>query len=280
MPNVEKAAGFMTRLRLSITRTLPLAAAVALFAATPPCARAQELQTEAPQEAPSTPQPSAPQAPAPPSAPTTQSPDAAPAPTLTMFPHSETAPWYIAGQANFVEQLHARFPAKYSGTNSLLPDAQTANSRLGTVFLGYSLTRNLEFFLDVEDASGHGLSRTLGLANFPDLDAVRANGTSSAPYFARMMMRWVIPFSTKLAPATRNFLGLAAALPERRLEVRLGKFSMPDFFDINAVGSDSHLQLLGWGMDNNAAYDYAADTHGYTYGLLVEYHQPNLVLRY
>ena len=38
--------------------------------------------------------------------------------------------------------------------------------------------------------------------------------------------------------------------------------SLVDFFDINPVGSDSHLQFTNWTVDNNGAYDYAADTRG------------------
>jgi high affinity Mn2+ porin len=49
----------------------------------------------------------------------------------------------------------------------------------------------------------------------------------------------------------------------RRLEFRFGKFGMNDFFDINDVGTDSHSQFLNWTVDNNGAYDYAADTRGY-----------------
>ena len=199
---------------------------------------------------------------------------------LTLFPHSESARWFIAGQANFVFQGHPSFPAKYSGAHSLQPPAQTANSRVGTLFTGLQLTHDLELLVDIEDSSGHGLSTTLGVAGFPNLDAVRASGASAKPYFARMMLHWIVPLSDTRAPAERNFLSLARALPERRFEIRLGKFGMVDFFDANAVGSDSHFQFLGWAIDNNAAYDYSADTHGYTYGLLVEYYQPHLVIRY
>ncbi len=205
--------------------------------------------------------------------------DSSPDP-LTFFPHTESAPWFLAGQANVVFQWHGRFPAKYSGANSFQPDPQTANSRVETLYTGLKLTHGLEALVDIEDATGHGLSTTLGIAGFPDLDAVRASGTSSKPYFARMMLHWIVPLSSARAPAERNFLSLARELPERRLEFRLGKFGMVDFFDVNGPGNDSHMQFLGWGIDNNAAYDYAADTHGYTYGLLVEYYQPHLVLRY
>ena len=52
-----------------------------------------------------------------------------------------------------------------------------------------------------------------------------------------------------------------------------------DLFDINAVGTDSHLQFTNWTVDNNGAYDYAADTRGYTYGLIVEYDTPRWSLR-
>jgi high affinity Mn2+ porin len=53
-----------------------------------------------------------------------------------------------------------------------------------------------------------------------------------------------------------------------------------DFFDINDVGTDSHLQFLNWTVDNNGAYDYAADTRGYTIGLLAEYHDRNWAFRF
>jgi hypothetical protein len=48
--------------------------------------------------------------------------------------------------------------------------------------------------------------------------------------------------------------------------------STVDFFDLNSVGSDSHLQFMNWAVVNNGAYDYAADTRGYTYGLVAEYY--------
>ena len=46
---------------------------------------------------------------------------------------------------------------------------------------------------------------------------------------------------------------------------------MPDTFDVNSVGTDSHLQFTNWTIDNNGAWDYAADTRGYTVGGILEY---------
>src|SRR5262249_18002831 len=55
---------------------------------------------------------------------------------------------------------------------------------------------------------------------------------------------------------------------------------MADFFDINSVGSDSHLQFMNWTIDNNGAYDYAADTRGYTYGALVDFENRKWAVRF
>ncbi len=50
--------------------------------------------------------------------------------------------------------------------------------------------------------------------------------------------------------------------------------------DVNAVLSDSHQQFMNWTIDNNGAWDYAADTRGYTYGTDIEYQERNWGLRY
>ena len=78
----------------------------------------------------------------------------------------------------------------------------------------------------------------------------------------------------------RNPLSLFGELPQRRLEIRVGKFSMPDFFDQNSAGSDTHLQFLNWTVDNNGAYDYAADTRGYTVGAVADYEDPKFSLKF
>jgi hypothetical protein len=46
---------------------------------------------------------------------------------------------------------------------------------------------------------------------------------------------------------------------------------MPDFFDMNLVGTDTHFQFINWTTDNNGAWDYAADTRGYTVGFVADY---------
>jgi hypothetical protein len=78
----------------------------------------------------------------------------------------------------------------------------------------------------------------------------------------------------------RTQFSLATKVPERRLDLRAGKMSLPDVLDINGPGSDSHLQFLNWTADNNGAWDYAADTRGYTYAFVTEYDDHDWSARY
>ena len=109
------------------------------------------------------------------------------------------------------------------------------------------------------------LGEALGVAGFFNLDVVRNPTLSKAPYIARLMWHQIIPLGHEKVAADRNPFNLFRELPERRMELRFGKFSMADFFDLNTFGTDTNLQFMNWTVDNNGAYDYAADTRGFTF---------------
>ncbi|MGA8224038.1 MAG: carbohydrate porin [Candidatus Acidiferrales bacterium] len=200
--------------------------------------------------------------------------DSEPSDVITMFPHSESSRYWISGQANIILQWHPTFPAKYTGTNSLSPGAQSSTTHVLTLYTGFELTHTTEVFADIEDATGGGIGNALGLAGYTNLDSVRlVQGLplSKNPYFARLMLRQIIPLTDERAKAERDPLHLHTSVPARRIEFRIGKFDLVDFFDLNSFGSDSHLQFLNWTVDNNGAYDYAANTRGYTDGAILEY---------
>jgi hypothetical protein len=181
---------------------------------------------------------------------------------------------------NLIRQQDPAFPAKYSGPNSFEPGAEHATSRVETVYTGFQITGRLEILADFESAGGAGLSNALGIAGFPNVDVVRNPSLPQTPYVSRVMLHYTIPLSKEMTDATRNPLSLASKVPARRLELRLGKMSTVDFFDLNSVGSDSHLQFMNWAAVNNGAYDYAADTRGYTYGFLAEYYDGKWAARF
>ncbi len=207
--------------------------------------------------------------------PDSNSDDAASDDSVTVFPHSETSRYWISGQANIVFQWHPSFPAKYTGPNSLTPSVQSATTHVLTLYTGYELSENTEVFADVEYATGNGVGRAFGLAGYVNLDSVRTVEGSqlpTTPYFARLMLRQIIPLGDESVEEDRDEFHLARSVPARRIEFRFGKFSLVDFLDTNTWGSDSHLQFLNWTVDNDGAYDYAANTRGYTDGAIVEFY--------
>jgi high affinity Mn2+ porin len=188
-----------------------------------------------------------------------------------MFPHLRNPRYWLSAQANFIFQAHPSFHAPYSGKNSLNPNYEKATSRVLTLYSGMRLNNSTEILVDVEEAGGSALSTGLGLAGFTNLDIVRNPQLSKAPYLARGMVHTVIALSKDKVESERNPLSLFEELPRRRLEIRVGKFSTVDFFDQNSVATDTHFQFTNWTVDNNGAYDYAADTRGYTVGVVADY---------
>jgi high affinity Mn2+ porin len=194
---------------------------------------------------------------------------------LTMFPHSDSAPYLISGQANSIFQAHGHFHSPYEGTNSLRDVFEYKASEVATLYLGYqwhaNKRYNTDFIVDFENAGGRGISQALGLAGETNLDVVRNPTLSTTPYIARGEIHQIIGLTDEMTDQDRSQFALATKVPVRRFEIRIGKMSLPDTLDVNSVGTDSHLQFTNWTVDNNGAWDYAADTRGYTVGGILEY---------
>ncbi len=200
--------------------------------------------------------------------------------TAAMLSHFKDTRLWLTGQMNFIFQTHPSFPAAYSGKNSLSPNYEKATSRVLTLYTGMRLNNSIELLVDIEEAGGQALSTGLGLAGNTDLDIVRNPLLSKEPYLARGMIHKVFALSKDRIENQRNAFSLFDELPRRRVEVRFGKFSLPDFFDVNSVGSDTHFQFNNWTIDNNGAWDYAADTRGYTVGATADYEELNWGFRF
>jgi hypothetical protein len=198
----------------------------------------------------------------------------------SLLPHADDARWWVSGQANFVYQGHGDFTSPYEGPNSLRPDREDALSHLLTLYTGVRLASRTEAIFDVESAGGRGISDALGLAGFTNLDVVRNPTLGSTPYVARLFVHQTIALGPDTVHVDRGPLSLASEVPVRRIDVRAGKFSTADWLDLNGPGSDSHTQFLNWTADNNGAYDYAADTRGYSVGVEAEYQDRQWALRF
>lgn len=190
----------------------------------------------------------------------------------------------ITGQANVVFQAHPGFHSPYAGENSMLGRGEYKVSLVGTLYLGLQVHKyrrfNTDLIYDEESAGGRGVSEALGLAGFTNLDVVRNPSLGSTPYMARAQIHQTVGLSSQMVDADRTQFSLATKLPVRRIDLRVGKMSLPDVLDINGPGSDSHLQFLNWTADNNGAWDYAADTRGYTDAAVFEYDDHDFSARY
>ncbi len=206
------------------------------------------------------------------------------APVVTMAPHPDNQMWWISGQANIIIQGDLPFHSPYQGTNSLIPRGEYKTSMVGTLYTALRRSRsiryNTDFIFDLEAAEGRGLGEALGLAGFTNLDVVRNPYLGKVPYIARYQIHQVFGFTSKTTGQQTGFFALAPSVPLRRVEIRVGKLTLPDFFDVNGPGSDSHLQFMNWTVDNNGAWDYAADTRGYTVGGMAEYDDRIWSIRY
>jgi len=272
-PNSKQFVVSDTALALRRVRSNIFALALALWAITGAAPFVQAQQSDSPsiaatQNAQTTPAVAAPSDP--------PADDA----TESMLPHFKDTRLWLSGQANFIFQTHPEFHALYSGTHSLDPHYEKATSRVMTLYTGVRLNNSTEILVDIEEAGGTALTEGFGLAGNTDLDIVRNPSLSKAPYLGRGMIHKVFALSDDKVENQRTWSSLFEELPRRRLELRFGKFSMPDFFDINSVGSDTHFQFINWTTDNNGAYDYAADTRGYTVGLTADYEDRNWGFRF
>ncbi|MDR3741532.1 MAG: carbohydrate porin [Terracidiphilus sp.] len=203
---------------------------------------------------------------------------------VTMFPHAANSRYWLSGQANIIYQGRLPFHSTYEGVNSFRNSAEYKTSMIGTLYTGLRATHstryNTDLLLDFESAGGRGLSQALGLAGFTNVDVVRNPTLGSKPYIARYQIHQTIGLTSETVDQDANFFALADKVPARRIELRVGKMTLPDFFDVNSIGSDSHLQFMNWTTVNNGAWDYAADTRGYTVGGMAEYDDRSWSLRY
>lgn len=190
------------------------------------------------------------------------------------------ARWWLSAQVNSILQAQPGFHSPYEGDNSFRPDDHAQISYVTTVFAGYEVTSTTTIIVTGESAGGGGLSTALGLAGFTNLDVVRNPSLGPTPYVGTAMIDQIIPLGDETVANERNPLRIFHRVPTHRIEIRAGKMGTVYYFDNNTVGTDSHLQFMNWTIDNNGAYDYAADTRGYTLGAEIEYATPLWTVRY
>ena len=191
------------------------------------------------------------------------------------------ANWTIHAQITTVYQYHPAFRSAYSGINSLNDKAEGALSVTSTIFLGRKLWKGAALYFNPELSGGQGLSKTLGVAGFPDGEIYRVGNPTPTPFIARLYLQQNIRLGRSgddVKATDRN--QLAGKIPASRVTISLGRFCLSDFFDDNTYSHDARSQFLNWSLMAAGAWDFPADTRGYTQGLVVEFIKPLWALRF
>ncbi len=191
---------------------------------------------------------------------------------------SETWNWFY--QATSIGDYHGAFYAPYTGAFSLQPNAEHDVSLTTTVFLGFRPFANTQIYFDPEIAGGRGFSGVNGVANAPNGELPRVSSAAPKPYIARLYVTQDFGFGTERENFESGENQLAGSRPMTRYSVTIGRFTVTDFFDDNAFSHDPRTQFMGWGVMYNGAWDYPADTRGYTWGWVHEFHTRLWSVRY
>jgi high affinity Mn2+ porin len=187
--------------------------------------------------------------------------------------------WSYHFQLTSIGQGHPAFNSPYSGTNSLVDTAETALSLTSTFFLGRKLWKGAAVFFNPEIAGGKGMSYALGIAGAANGETFRIGSPAPAIYVARAFFQQHIALNDKseYQDADKNQLG--DHIPSSRITISVGKFSIADFFDDNSYSHDPRSEFLNWSLMSNGAWDYPANTRGYTWGAVVELVKPGYAIR-
>jgi high affinity Mn2+ porin len=170
-------------------------------------------------------------------------------------------------QATVATQAHPSFHADYTGQNSLRPDSESATSVVMDLFAGVRAPwPGGELYLQPELSGGRGLSSTLGVAAFPSGEVYRVGNPEPTVIVGRAFLRQTFGLGGGKQKIEAGPNQLAGQRDADALVLTAGKFSVPDVFDSVAVSNDPHSRFMSWGLFASAAYDYPADTRGYTYG--------------
>ena len=194
----------------------------------------------------------------------------------------KTSNWTSHFQVTVIGQKHSGFPSLYKGENSLADSVEPAAVSLtSTLFLGRKLWKGAAIYVDPEVAGGKGLSFATGVAGALNGETYRVGATEPQVFIARAYLQQYIPLrNTKYENIPDDMNQLGGRIPTDRVTISIGKFAISDFFDYNSYSKDPRTQFFNWSIWANGAWDYPADTRGYTYGIVAELIKPSWAVRF
>jgi hypothetical protein len=193
-------------------------------------------------------------------------------------------PWLprlLGAQVTLIGQDMPPFHAPYDGRNSLTDRGDARATHTYGVYIGSRVTPFFQVYIDAEMARGSGIGHAAGVAGLTDGDVIRQGSANlgQGPYLARAYARYLVPLGRARDTADRAQDQVPGAEPTTRLEIKAGLFALSDDLDLNRYAGSARTQFMDLALWDDAAWDYAADTRGYTHALLVGYVSPRWALK-
>jgi high affinity Mn2+ porin len=188
------------------------------------------------------------------------------------------------GQIALIGHGKLAFKAPYTdlggSTNSLSPLAEGSWTGSATLFLGARLWRGAEAYVVPEAISERPLTHLAGLGStIQNAELQKTGGAAPTVYLSRAYLRQTIGLGGARVESRSGPMQLGATVDSRRLVISVGKYSVLDFLDKNGFAGDLRRQFMNMAFLTHAAYDFAADARGYTWGATVELYLGDWALR-
>lgn len=193
--------------------------------------------------------------------------------------------WNAYGQFTFIDSFKPGFPAQYTNLNgsinSLLPTYEQSFTGTATLYLGLRLWTGAEFYAVPEVISERPFSNLKGLGGAIQNFELQKGGTEIPQiYHSRLFLKQTIGLGGERLAVESGPMQLGTTYDSRRIVLAIGNFSILDFFDKNAFDIDPRQGFLCLGFMTYAAWDFASDARGYSYGGVAEFYWDDWAARF
>jgi hypothetical protein len=191
-------------------------------------------------------------------------------------------PQLLGAQYTFIEQWQSDLTSPYQGHLSLHPEGDQQPSHTIGFYSGWAPITWGQLYFDLEKFMGAGVSGATGLGGLTNGDVIRegASGLKKEFYIARLYARFMFALGEESAHVERGQDQVAGTEAAHRVELKVGRLSVADDFDRNRYAGSARTQFMNWSLWQNTAWDYAANTRGYTDGFMIGVINPQWSLKY
>jgi len=189
--------------------------------------------------------------------------------------------WNFYGQSTEITSFKLPFAAPYTGPASLSPDFEVSWTYTLTLYAGVKLWPGGEIYFVPEVVAEQPLSNLKGLGGaIQNFELQKGGMTTPQVYRSRLYLQQAIPLGGERTQLDSNPMQLGEKTDAHRLVFRVGNFSVIDFMDKSSVSGDLRQSFFNMACMTYAAYDFVADSRGYSWGLEAELDWDNLSIRF